>query len=161
MRCRLASIISALMLVAGLGSAVLVAQAAKKKGGQKQTARQFVGYWMGIDPLDGADVRRGITANGNGTFSMIGHDSFLTLCGGTDQGIIRVSDFRPVGSKPKQKPALVSDNHVLTCINTDPPTTRTLKNRTVLIDKNIIRETVTTQEGQFVDKTFYHRVSAQ
>ena len=153
MRHRLAIIISALFLVAGLGSAVLVAQAAKKPGGHKQTARQFVGYWMGVDPLDGGDVRRGITANDDGTFSMIGHDSLLTLCDGTDRGIIRVSDFTAVGS------SLVSANHVLTCTNNG--TTRTLKNRTVLIDKNIIRETVTTQEGQFVDKTFYHRVSEQ
>ena len=29
----------------------------------------------------------------------------------------------------------------------------TLKNQTVLIDPNIIRETVTTQEAQFVDQT--------
>jgi hypothetical protein len=157
MRPRLAIIISALFLVAGLGSEVLVAQAAKKPGGHKQTARQFVGYWMGVDPLDGGDVRRSITANKNGTFSMIGHDSVLTLCDGTDRGIITVSDFRPVRSA--KKPALVSDHHVLTCTNNG--TTSTLKNRTVLIDKNIIRETVTTQDGQFVDKTFYHRVSAQ
>jgi hypothetical protein len=155
MRRRLAIIISALFLVAGLGSAVLIAQAAHKSGGQKKAAQKLVGYWMGIDPLDGGDVRRGITANNDGTFSMIGHDSFLTLCDGTDRGIIEVSDFRPVG--PKKKPALVSDNHVLTCTNND--TTRTLKNRTVLINKNIISETVTTQEGQFVDKTIYHRVS--
>jgi hypothetical protein len=156
MRPRLAITISALFLLAGLGSAVLVAQAAKKPGGHKQTARQFVGYWMGLDPLDGGDARRAITANKNGTFSMIGHDSVLTLCDGTDRGIITVSDFRPVGSKAK-KPALVSDHHVLACTNNG--TTLRLKNRTVLIDKNIIRETVTTQEGQFVDKTFYHRVS--
>jgi hypothetical protein len=146
-------------LVAGLGSAVPVAQAAKKPGGHSQTARQFVGYWMGIDPLDGGDVRRSITANPNGTFSMIGHDSVLRLCDGTDRGIIRVSDFRPVKPKKAKKPTLVSDNHVLTCTNNG--ITRTLKNRTVLIDKNIIRETVRTQEGQFVDKTFYHRVSEQ
>ena len=42
---------------------------------------------------------------------------------------------------------------------TNNGTTRTLKNRTVLMAKNIIRETVTTQEGQFVDKTIYFRVS--
>ena len=156
MRRHVAMVISALFLVAGLGPAALVAQAAKKPGGPKQTARQFVGYWMGIDPLDGGDVRRSITANKNGTFSMIGHDSVLTLCDGTDRGIIRVSDFRPVSAK---KPTLVSDHHVLTC--TSNGISRTLKNRTVLIDTNIIRETVTTQEGQFVDKTFYHRVSEQ
>ena len=148
MRNRL-TIISAL-LVAGL-VVVFVAQAANNAGGNK-AARQFVGYWMGVDPLDGGDVRRGITANDDGTFSMIGHDSVLTLCGGTDRGIITVGDFKPVGS------ALVSDNHVLECTNGP---TLTLKNRTVLVDKNLIRETVTTQAGQFVDETLYHRVSEQ
>jgi hypothetical protein len=69
------------------------------------------------------------------------------------------SDNPSALSKKAKKPTLVSDNHVLTCTNNG--ITRTLKNRTVLIDKNIIRETVTTQEGQFVDKTFYHRVSEQ
>ena len=137
MRPRLAIIISALFLVAGLGSAVLVAQAAKKPGGHKQTARQFVGYWMGVDPLDGGDVRRSITANKNRTFSMIGHDSFLTLCDGTDRGIITVSDFTAVRS------ALVSDHHILRCTNNG--TTLTLRNQIELIDKNIIRETVTTK----------------
>ena len=143
----------ALFLVAGLGPAFFVAQATNKAGGDAQSARQFVGYWMGIDPLDGGDVRRGITANDDGTFSMIGHDSVLTLCDSTDRGIIRVDDFTAVGS------ALVSDNHVLTCTNNG--ITRTLKNRTELIDKNIIRETVTTQAGVLVDETLYHRVSQQ
>ena len=148
MRRRLTIIIPVVFLVAGLGSAVLVAQAGNEQGGQ-QSARQFVGYWMGIDPLDGGDVRRGITANDDGTFSMIGRDSFLTLCDGSDRGIIRVDDFTVVGS------ALVSDHHVLTC--TSNGQTITLKNRTELIDKNIIRETVT--GDNFFDETIYHRVS--
>src|SRR5262245_8917474 len=147
---RLTFIIPALFLVAGLGSAALVAHAANVSGGP-QNGRQFVGYWMGVDPLDGGDVRRGITANDDGTFSMIGHDSFLTLCGGTDRGIIRVDDFTVVGA------ALVSDNHILTCTNNNE--TITLKNRTELIDKNIIRETVT--GPNFFDETIYHRVSEQ
>src|SRR5262249_2785596 len=129
---------------------VLVAQAANVSSGP-QSGRQFVGYWMGIDPLDGGDVRRGITANDDGTFSMIGHDSFLTLCGGTDRGIIRVDGFTVVGS------ALVSDHHVITCTNGGQ--TITLTNRTELIDKNIIRETVT--GDNFFDETIYHRVSEQ
>jgi hypothetical protein len=119
---RLSIIMSTLFLVAGVGAAVLIAQAGNQSGGPK-SGRQFVGYWMGIDPLDGADVRRGITANNDGTFSMIGHDSLLTLCDGTDRGIITVSDFTVIGS------ALVSDNHVLRCANGE---TRTLKNRTEL-----------------------------
>jgi hypothetical protein len=150
MRRRLTIIVSPLLVVAGLGSAVLVAQAANQSG-SKGKARQFVGYWMGIDPLDGADVRRGITENDDGTFSMIGHDSFLTLCDGTDRGIITVGDFSFDGS------ALVSDNHVLICTNV--ARTITLSNRTELIDKNIIRETVT--GDNFFDETIYHRVSEQ
>ena len=151
MRRRLTITISALFVVAGLGSAALVAQAANQQGAS-QSARQFVGYWMCIDPLDGGDVRRGITANDDGTFSMIGHDSVLTLCGGSDRGIIRVDDFTAVGST-----TLASDNHVLTCTNNGQ--TITLRNRTELIDKNIIRETVTGDD--FFDETIYHRVSEQ
>src|SRR4029453_15955524 len=123
MRRRLTIIIAAIFLVAGLGPAFFVAQATNRSGGDAQSARQFVGYCVGIDPRDGGDVRRGITANDDGTFSMIGHDSVLTLCDGTDRGIIRVDDFAAVGSA-----TLVSDNHVLTCTNNGR--TITLRNRT-------------------------------
>jgi hypothetical protein len=83
---------------------------------------------------------------------MIGRDSVLTLCGGSDRGIIRVDDFTAVGST-----TLVSENHVLTCTNNGQ--TITLRNRTELIDKSIIRETVTGDD--FFDETIYHRVSEQ
>ena len=53
---------------------------------------------------------------------------------------------------------MVSDHHILTCTNGP---TLTLINRTELIDKNIIRETVTSQEGVLIDVTLYHRVSQQ
>jgi hypothetical protein len=55
-------------------------------------SKHFVGYWMGIDPTDGGDTRRGITENANGTFSVVGRDSFLTLCDGTDRGLASFSD---------------------------------------------------------------------
>ena len=54
MRRRL-TIIIALFLVAGLGPAFFVAQATNESGRDAQSARQFVGYWMGVDPLDGGD----------------------------------------------------------------------------------------------------------
>ena len=47
MRRRRTIIISALFLVAGLGPALFVAQATNKSGGDAQSARLFVGYWMG------------------------------------------------------------------------------------------------------------------
>ena len=50
---------------------------------------------------------------------------------------------------------LVSDSHVLTCANNGQ--TITLRTRTELIDKNIIRETVT--GDNFFDEIIYHRVS--
>ena len=59
MQRRLAVVASAALLVAGAGSAVFLAQAAQASGPHKErdesSTRQFVGYWMGIDPLDGGD----------------------------------------------------------------------------------------------------------
>ena len=155
MRLRLALIISAAVLVAGLATATLVARAANASGGHETghgpDARQFVGYWMGIDPLDGGDSRRGITTNKDGTFSVIGRDTVFTLCDGTDRAIVTVSDATVAGS------ALVSDNLVITCTNTQ--STVKLKVRYDVIDRNIIRETVTSQTDQPVDQIIFHRVS--
>ena len=86
MRLRLVLIISAAVLVPGVGTATLVAHAANASGGPEPRhgpgAQQFVGYWMGIGPLDGGDSRRGITTNNDGTFSVIGRDTVFTLCDG-------------------------------------------------------------------------------
>jgi hypothetical protein len=149
MRLRLVLIISAVVLVPGVGTTTLVARAANASGG----ARQFVGYWMGIDPLDGGDSRRGITTNNDGTFSVIGRDTVFTLCDGTDRAIVTVSDARVAGS------ALVSDNLVITCTNTQ--STVKLKVRYDVIDRNIVRETVTSQTDQPVDEIIFHRISEE
>jgi hypothetical protein len=155
MRLRLAIIVSAVLLVVGGGSAVLVAHAASSSSGQKaakaSSGRQFVGYWMGIDPLDGGDSRRGITRNDDRTFSVIGRDTVFTLCDGTDRAIVTVSDAVVAGS------ALVSDNLVINC--TGNGSTVRLKVRYDVIDRNIVRETVTTQAGEPVDEIIFHRVS--
>jgi hypothetical protein len=155
MRLRLALIISAAVLVPGMATATLVARAANASGGHEAgheaSARQFVGYWMGIDPLDGGDSRRGITTNADGTFSVIGRDTVFTLCDGTDRAVATASDARVAGS------ALVSDNLVIKCTNTQ--VTVKLKVRYDLIDRNIIRETSTSQTDQPVDQIIFHRVS--
>jgi hypothetical protein len=155
MRRRLAILVSAALLAAGVGSAVLVAHAATTSSGHKTrkapNARQFVGYWMGIDPLDGGDSRRGITRNDDRTFSVIGRDTVFTLCDNTDRAIVTVGDAVVVGA------ALVSDNLVITCSN-DGSTVR-LKVRYDVVDRNIVRETVTTQAGEPVDEILFHRVS--
>lgn len=155
MRGRVEVILAAVLAVVALGSIGLVAHAAdassERKAPTARAARQFVGYWMGIDPLDGGDSRRGITKNADRTFSIVGRDSLFTLCDDTDRAIVTVSDGVVVGS------ALTSDNLVITCFN-DGSTVH-LKVRYEAIDKNIIRETVTTPEGEFVDQIIFHRVS--
>jgi hypothetical protein len=157
----LAIVLSSVVLAAGAGSVALVAHADGSSGhaadassgfkGRNAQTRQFVGYWMGVDPLDGGDSRRGITANKGRTLSVIGRDTVFTLCDGTDRAVITVNDAKIVGS------ALVSDNLVIRCTNTN--STVKLKVRYDVIDENIIRETVTSQSNEPVDKIIFHRVS--
>jgi hypothetical protein len=152
MQRRLAIIASAVLLVTGVGSAALVASASSRDDARDGPgSRQFVGYWMGIDPLDGGDSRRGITRNDDRTFSVIGRDTVFTLCDGTDRAIVTVRDAVVARS------ALLSDNLVITCTNNG--STVNLKVRYDVIDRNIIRETVTTQGGDPVDEIIFHRVS--
>jgi hypothetical protein len=152
---RLAIIVSTALLVPAVGALTLVAQAADRSGergeGGGRGARQFVGYWMGIDPLDGGDSRRGITKGKGRSLSVIGRDTVFTLCDGSDRAIVTVGDARISGS------ALVSDNFVITCTNTK--STVKLKVRYDVIDRNIVREMVTSQTGEPVDEIVFHRVS--
>ena len=90
-------------------------------------------------------------AKGNRTFSVIGRDTVFTLCDGTDRAIVTVNDAKIVNR------ALVSDSLVIKCTNTND--TVKLKVRYDVIDKNIIRESVTSQSGEPVDKIIFHRVS--
>jgi hypothetical protein len=150
-------IASAAVLVLGAGWAALVAQASKRprdgSGHDRTGARQFVGYWMGIDPLDGGDARRGITRNDDGTFAVIGRDTVFTLCDGTDRAIITVDQAAVADG------ALASDGLLIRCTNNQ--STVTLKVRYDVIDRNIVRETTTTQADAPVDKIIFHRISAR
>ncbi len=145
-----------LILFLTLGNANLYAQQNQPGSGKPQQAsaaavRRFVGYWMGIDPLDGGDSRRSISRNADGTFSMIGRDTVFTLCDNTDRAVITVSDGVVVNS------ALTSDNLIITCFNTGA--TVPLKVRYEIVDTNIIREITTQQGGTPVDEIIFHRVS--
>jgi hypothetical protein len=154
MRRRLTLVVSALC-TAAVGAGLLVPHAANALSGHTTrnvaSAQQFVGYWMGIDPLDGGDSRRGITRNDDRTFSVIGRDTVFTLCDGTDRAIVTISDAVIVRS------ALVSDSLVIKCTNTG--STVELKVRYDVVDANIVRETVTSQSGVLVDEIIFHRVS--
>jgi hypothetical protein len=155
MRHRLVIVVSVVLLLAGAGSAVLVARGASAANGlearRAPAAGQFVGYWMGIDPLDGGDSRRGITRNADGTFSVIGRDTVFTLCDNTDRAVITLDDARIAGSE------LISDSLLITCLNNG--STVSLRVRYAGLGPGIIRETVTTQAGEHVDEIIFHRVS--
>jgi hypothetical protein len=114
-------------------------------------AGAFVGYWMGIDPLDGGDSRRGITRNHDGTFSLIGRDTVFTLCDGTDRAIVSDGDLTRSGR------AFVSDTFTIKCTNTNSQVV--LKARYEVVGKNVVLETLTSQTGDPVDKILFHRVS--
>ena len=148
MRRSLAVTVSA-VLAAGAGAAVVVAQAADGSD-DRPSGRQFIGYWLGIDPLDGGDSRRGITPNGDRTFAMIGRDTVFTLCDDTDRAIVRVDDARVAES------VLVADDLTIQCTNTGA--TVRLKYRFELIDKDVARETVTRPNGEPVDQIIFHRL---
>lgn len=47
----------------------------------------FTGLWEGVDPQDGGNQMRSITRNEDGTFSLIGRDTFLSTCG-SELGVI-------------------------------------------------------------------------
>jgi hypothetical protein len=154
MRRRLLVIVSAVLVAASVGSAVVGAHTASassnREGRKSPDARQFVGYWMGIDPLDGGDSRRGITQNDDRTFSIVGRDTTFTLCDGTDRAIV-TGDGTIVGT------ALVSEDVVLTCFGNGATLELTVRYEPV--DEHILRETVTTRDGQPVDEIIFHRVS--
>ena len=118
---------------------------------KKAKADVFVGYWMGVDPVDGGDSRRGFTRNADGTVSMIGRDTVLTLCDGTDRGVATFADGVVTRS------AMTTDNFVLTCFNNGQ--TVNLHVRYDVINANLLLETTTTATGAPVSEIFLHRVS--
>jgi hypothetical protein len=150
-----------ILIVLTFGNAKMFAQDAQNvetpnpKASGKQpsaaAAKRFIGYWMGVDPLDGGDSRRGITRNSDGTFSVVGRDTVFTLCDNTDRAILLVSDAVIVNSE------LSSDDLEIKCFNTG--LTVHLKVHYEVVDTNIVVETTTQQNGIPVDQIIFHRVS--
>ena len=82
---------------------------------------------------------------------MIGRDTVFTLCDDTDRAVISLRDGVVAGG------ALVGEL-VIDCLNTGSSVT--LDARYDLLDKNIVSETLTRQDGgELVDRIIFHRVS--
>ncbi len=67
----------------------------------------FIGLWQGIDLTDGSEVQRSITYNRDGTFTILGYETFYTGCEG-DRGIVEATAVLEDG-------ALISKDFTLTC----------------------------------------------
>ncbi len=147
--------IAAAAIVVALATTGVITYAAgasnRSKGVDNRVAKQYVGYWMGVDPLDGGDSRRAITSNDDGAFALIGRDTVFTLCDNTDRAVI-------TATLVVDDTSLRSDDLVIACTNLQ--STVHLAVRYDVIDRNIIREHVTTPQGAFVDEIVFHRVSA-
>jgi hypothetical protein len=127
---------------------------ADRASGQAATslgANDFVGYWMGTDPLDGGDTRRGLTRNSNGKFSLAGRDSVITLCDSTDRGFASFENGVASGT------VMTTNDFTITCFNNG--STVTLLARYELLDANLMRETLKTTSGTLVTVALFHRVS--
>ncbi len=136
----------ALMTVVVLGFIPLAPASAQPPG------EAFQGYWMGIDPLDGGDSRRSIVQQKDGTFAMAGRDTRLTLCDGTDHGIGTFDDGVLVCRRTMR-----TDKLALRCFNTGDVVL--LLARYHLISDDVMVEVQTTQEGTFVTRIVFHKVS--
>ena len=113
--------------------------------------KAFQGYWMGVDPLDGGDSRRGFVQQDDGTFAMAGRDSFLTLCDNTDRGIATFDDGVVVGRRE------MTANLKLSCFGNGALVL--LRARYQLVSDSVMIETLTAQDGSPVDRIIFHRVS--
>ena len=112
----------------------------------------FQGYWMGVDPLDGGDSRRGIVQQDDGTFAMAGRDSFLTLCDNSDRGIATFDNGVVVSRR-----VMTTDNLKLSCFGTGALVL--LRARYELVGDSVMIETLAAQDGSPVDRIVFHKVS--
>jgi hypothetical protein len=139
----------ALLAVAALVT-VLVARVWAQPPGK--TTREFQGYWMGVDPVDGGDSRRSLVQLNSGKFALAGRDSVLTLCDGTDRGFASFDDGEVVGRTMMQ-----SNTLTIKCFNNGA--TVVLHVRYELISNGLMIEVTTRPDGSPVSTIVFHRVS--
>ncbi|WP_421723893.1 hypothetical protein [Bauldia sp.] len=64
-------------------AAVVVGLATTASGlADDQSAKSFVGLWQGVDNVDGSLRTISITELDDGTFNVLAHDSYWTMCEG-------------------------------------------------------------------------------
>jgi hypothetical protein len=135
-----------------VAAVVLVAVVLVVRAWAAAPVKAFQGYWMGVDPVDGGDSRRGFLQLADGTFALAGRDSFLRLCDETDRGIVTFEDGTVVGHR-----VMTSDTVKLSCFGNGAVVL--LKARYELVDDSLMLEHLTTQDDQPVHTLVLHKVS--
>lgn len=126
--------------------------AANVASAEDRSSNFYIGFWGGVDPLDGGYAHRSITKQ-DGLFTMIGRDSFFSLCEGTDQGVIEGVERPDEGDRD----TLVMDV-TLRCFNNGNEIDVVhlydidRQNRTLV-------ETVLTTDGNLITTIIFHRMS--
>lgn len=143
------AVATALLLVAAVAAHVWARPSGAQPPGK---AREFQGYWMGIDPLDGGDSRRSLVRLDDGRYSLAGRDTVLTLCDETDRGFISFDDGVVVG-----RDLMRSDSLTIACGNTGASVV--LRVQYQLAADGLMVEETTTLNGDPVSRIVFHRVS--
>jgi hypothetical protein len=143
----------ALVSIGVLGAALGPRVWAEPPGGQPAGhLRDFQGYWIGIDHVDGGDSRRSLVLGENGHYILAGRDTVFTLCDGTDRGFARFDDGEVI-----ERGVMESNNLTITCFNNDSSVV--LHVRYELVHRGLMIEHTTRQDGSSVSTIAFHKVN--
>jgi hypothetical protein len=117
-----------------------------------RSARDFQGYWVGVDPVDGGDARRSLVQLDNGKFALAARDTVLSLCDGTEHGFGSFEDGELVGRN-----AIQSNTLLLKCFNNGASVV--LHDRFELLANGLMLEITTRADGTPVSTIIFHKVS--
>jgi hypothetical protein len=117
-------------------------------------AREFQGYWMGVDPVDGGDARRSLVLGENGKYVLAARDTVFTLCDGTENGFGSFDDGEVV-----DRNVMASNALRIQCFNNGASVVLHL--RFELVDRNLMIEHATRPDGTPVSTIVLHRVSQE
>ena len=120
----------------------------------EQPGREFQGYWMGVDPVDGGDARRSLMLGDNGKYALAARDTVFTLCDGTDRGFGSFNDGKVVAHDVMESNALTIE-----CFNNGASVV--LHVRYELVTKDLMLEHATLANGTPVSTIVLHRVSGE